>query len=553
MKTKIAAILTAILSALLVSDVHAYQAYEGTFYEAEKIEGVYFYQYLNNTDTKNQYNDYHSQATIYRKTTDNNVVYSVEALKPINGMPNGSHLITNREYPNSWEPAAATRIEALAYYGYGYKEDGYDHTDPKWYAVTQYLIWLSTSSNIRCHFTSSISSTTPTYPFEYEIGELIYLTDQHIKTPFFEDYENKKNLEVGKRIILKDLQGAIYYYQKIESPTLNVEKISYDELAITAPTEGEHYLYLLKSYNYYDGLLTYYRSDEYQDMLERGNIPLKKETYSFTAKSPEGSITTPEKNDNGTDSKEDDQTSQKEETPNDSDNKENPPLSDKPEDTKDEENKEEYPPVSEDQTSDKKDEDENKKEPEDENLPPKEETPNDSDNKETTSSSDKTEDIEDVENKEENPSLSDDKTSNTEDEGEEKKDNEEVKKPSKDEIQNPPDSKVEIIPSLSHGENNNKPEKFVDDKLNTDDNVKTESIDINKEEKENVKKIPNEFLNDKQESKDNEELLNKEYVDKLDNTYEPIEVEVPATDASVLSIIFYLLSIFGLLFIKHAK
>ncbi len=558
MKTKIAAILTAILSVLLVSDVDAYQAYDGSFYEAEKIKGVYFYKHRDDTDTKKyQYHNFHSQATIYRKTTDNNVVYCVESWEPISGAPNGSHLIVNRRYPDSWEYDVSSRVEALAYYGYGYKEGGYDHTDPKWYAVTQFLIWQVTSSDIKHYFTSSISSTTPIYPFENEIGELNYLVNQHTVKPLIEDYINKQNIEVGKRVILKDVRNVLDNYQKIESSTLNVEKISSNELAVTASTEGNHNLYLFQSYSYYNKPYTYYRSDKYQDMLEPGDILLRRETFGFTAKIPEDDSASTEIVEIIVKPDEPDNTST-EEIPNDEDIKEGTIPSDNFEELGGGENEEETSSESEEETPDEKNEEEKSEfEEEDKNLPI-EENPNFPENKEDTPSSDKTEETENVDKKEDTPSVSEDTTPDNKDEGEEKQESEEDDKTAKDETSNNSENKEESIPPLSENEDKNKPEDNFDDKPIINNNQENESVDINKgtttsNEKDKDDKEQKESLIEEKDSKDDEELVNKELVNKLENNYEPIEVEVPATDASVLSVLFYFLSIFGLLFIHHAK
>lgn len=663
MKTKIAAILTAILSVLLVSDVHAYQAYDGSFYEAEKIKGVYFYKHRDDTDTKKyQYHNFHSQATIYRKTTDNNVVYCVESWEPISRAPNGSHLIVNRRYPDSWEYDVSSRVEALAYYGYGYKEGVYDHTDPKWYAVTQFLIWQATSSDIKHYFTSSISSTTPIYPFENEIGELNYLVNQHTIKPLIEDYINKQNIEVGKRVILKDVRNVLDNYQKIESSTLSVEKISSTELAVTASTEGNHNLYLFQSYNYYNKPYTYYRSDKYQDMLEPGDILLRRETFGFTAKIPrddsasteiveivvkpdesdntsteetsndedikEGTIssdifeetgggeneeetpseseeeTPDEKNEeektefeegdknlpieeppNNPGKNEDTSSSDKFEEPGDTGNKEvnpseeddkilnnknedeeanNPGKEDNESSTDEEinipENKEDTPPSDKfeepgntdkkgevvpdaDDTPDNKDNGEEEREPGEGNKDlPIEENPNVPENKEDTSSSDKSEENDNGDKKEDIPSESEDTTPDNKDEGEEKQEYEEDDKTAKDETSNNSENNEESMPSLPENEDKIKTEDYFDDKPIINNNQENESVGINKG-----------TTTSNEKDKHDEELVNKELVNKLENDYEPIEVEVPATDASVLSVLFYFLSIFGLVFIHHAK
>lgn len=519
MKTKITGIIAVILAILLVRNVYAYQSYEGNFYEAEKIEGIYFYKHREDTSTeKYQYHNFHSQATIYRKSTDNNIVYCIESWEQISGSKANDHLIVNQKYPEEWEYLDAERVEALAYYGYGYHEDGYDHTDPKWYAITQYLIWETISPEIEHYFTSSITSSTPIYPFNKEIEELNTLVFSHTTKPLFENYVEKKNVIVNKPTLIKDTRGVLKNYDKIEADGLTVERISKDELLVTALKEGIHNMLLYQYYTRFNKPYTYYRSDKYQDMLEPGNIPTRRETVGFVA------------------------TSNNEETEEfDSEEKNN-------------------------ETSDEKEED-NSSRPVIKPLEKPQESEDDS-NKEvgnTTFEGDNKENDDSSKNETQNPTNEDQSTESKEadDENNSNLDNK-TDESSNDKIDNEEKSNEnENIPPLKE-ENNT----FNDNKINTDNNLsneeKTPENDSNSNPKEEIKKdepTNSDISNsNKEEIKDTNEIMSLEkenYSDDtikyLENNYEPIEVSVPATGASVLSIFFYALSVLGLLFIHNAS
>ena len=42
------------------------------------------------------------------------------------------------------------KMNIIAYYGYGYQ----NHTDPKWYAITQMMIWETVEPNAKYYFSS---------------------------------------------------------------------------------------------------------------------------------------------------------------------------------------------------------------------------------------------------------------------------------------------------------------------------------------------------------------------------------------------------------------
>ena len=54
--------------------------------------------------------------------------------------------------PYNLSESQIDRISKIAHFGYGYGT----HTDPAWYAITQFMIW-QTSSNGDYYFTDSIN------------------------------------------------------------------------------------------------------------------------------------------------------------------------------------------------------------------------------------------------------------------------------------------------------------------------------------------------------------------------------------------------------------
>ena len=64
------------------------------------------------------------------------------------------------------------RISLLAYYGYQYKENGYDHSAKKWYVITQVMIWRTAVPTSRIVFTDTLNGKDLPNKFASEIAEM---------------------------------------------------------------------------------------------------------------------------------------------------------------------------------------------------------------------------------------------------------------------------------------------------------------------------------------------------------------------------------------------
>lgn len=298
MKTKIIGFIAVVFAILFTSDVYAQETYNGSFYEAEKIDGIYFYKHREDTEEiKYQYHNFHSQAAIYRKTTDNKFVYCIESWEPISNAPTGSHFNTLKEKPKHLSPSDAKKIEALAYYGYGYEDKNTSHLDPKWYAITQYLIWQIESPEIEHYFVSSLTSSTPIYPYEKEIAELKKLVVEKTKNiSFFDNDHSTHKIEKDTFIEIFDKNEVVGNYKYVFSETLKIYHLSYKSITFKAEQEGEHILTFKQSYDYYHKPYTYYVSDSYQDMLEPGDLDELVNTFVFNTEDIEETPEQPDDN-----------------------------------------------------------------------------------------------------------------------------------------------------------------------------------------------------------------------------------------------------------------
>ena len=241
------------------------------------------------------------------------------------------------------------KTEALAYYGYGYEDKNTSHLDPKWYAITQYLIWQIESPEIEHYFVSSLTSSTPIYPYEKEIAELKKLVAEKTKNiSFFDNDHSTHKIEKDTFIEIFDKNEVVGNYKYVFSETLKIYHLSYKSITFKAEQEGEHILTFKQSYDYYHKPYTYYVSDSYQDMLEPGDLDELVNTFVFNTEDIEE---TPEQPDDNLENNSDKEEAEKEEI----ENEENS-SNGNTEENKEEEN-ETIPP--ENLETDKKDEETN--------------------------------------------------------------------------------------------------------------------------------------------------------------------------------------------------
>ena len=129
-----------LLSIFTVQTVHAEQ-YNGTVTEKEWISNIYVKKDI---PGRSKY----EQSRFIRRSSDNQFVYCIQ---PFSGIDNSTpYEIIRSDYRSmlnfteeQWE-----RVSLLAYYGYQYNENGYNHNDKKWYAITQVMIWRTSRPDV---------------------------------------------------------------------------------------------------------------------------------------------------------------------------------------------------------------------------------------------------------------------------------------------------------------------------------------------------------------------------------------------------------------------
>lgn len=174
-----------------------------TFYEGEYAGKIYINKYDRQTRKT-----YFQRARFFRETTTNIEAYCIEPFKSFRG---GSYYLNEYKYNNN----IGQRIKLLAYFGYGYQ----NHTDSKWYAITQLMIWQTIVNNDDIYFTDGLNGKRINI-YTDEINEINNLiNDYHINPQF-----NLKNTVIkNKNFELMDTNNKLNNYEIITNKNIKIE------------------------------------------------------------------------------------------------------------------------------------------------------------------------------------------------------------------------------------------------------------------------------------------------------------------------------------------
>ena len=170
------------------------------------------------------------QARILYRASDRSFVYCLEPAVVID--ENAIYQIATE---NQWEIQDITeeqweRAVLIAYYGYGFG----NHTQPRWWAITQVMIWWVVAPEWDVFFTNGIWGERIT-PFNSEIAQINRLVDNHMNYPSFHD--TRHNLGLGGEIVLNDTNNVLEYFRIISNNNLTATR-SGNNLRIRANNPG---------------------------------------------------------------------------------------------------------------------------------------------------------------------------------------------------------------------------------------------------------------------------------------------------------------------------
>lgn len=244
-----------------VQTVHAEQYTGQAIWPSEYISNIYIKKDRNDGYSKWQ------QARFIRRSEDNQFVYCLQPYADIdNNLP--YYDVARSDYARvlgfseeQWE-----RISLLAYYGYQYNDNGYNHSDHKWYAITQVMIWRTTNPDSNIYFTETLNGSY-TSKFDGEMAELERLVSNHYKTP---SLENNIVLPIGQTKELTDSNGVLSNYTIAGTENVTAS-INGNTLSVTANSIGEGKVTFEKKATKYEIPPIVYFSDHSQNVFRVGN------------------------------------------------------------------------------------------------------------------------------------------------------------------------------------------------------------------------------------------------------------------------------------------
>lgn len=203
---------------LLFTSFISVNAQSHSFFEGEYIDNIYMNRLKDNII------DY-QQARIFRHSKSFAPSYCIEPYSTFN---TGALYYQTNNPPNLTNEQIE-RIKLISYYGWGYK----DHSDQKWYAIAQFMIWEASYPHAQYYFSDTLAGPK-VIKYTSEINEINNLISNHKQQPSFEttNITDKTN----KTITLKDKNNTLDKY-KVTSNNATIEN---NNLIIKNLNPGTH-------------------------------------------------------------------------------------------------------------------------------------------------------------------------------------------------------------------------------------------------------------------------------------------------------------------------
>ena len=241
-------------------------AIESSFYEGEYLENFYIKKFKNNSPTGK-----YEQMRVFRRKEDNKVVYCLEIWESLNSNKN----IVGDDYFNylNIDKATLDRIILIAYYGYGYS----NHTDIKWYGITQYMIWKEIETDSNIFFTDTLNGNKVDR-YADEMDEIYNLVNKHNILPSFND---RYIVNYNEEFELVDSNNVLENYSIRTGMNMFYNKTG-NKLNITIKDIGVKNMYFSKIDNLYNSNPIIYIDDGGQNLLLTGSYPKIEKKVKFS-------------------------------------------------------------------------------------------------------------------------------------------------------------------------------------------------------------------------------------------------------------------------------
>lgn len=231
-----------------------------SFHETDYIQGVWQHR-------KNENGIIYYQKARYIERQDGVKAYCIEPFRTLDESTTYEESMQiNGMSQDMWK-----RIYLTAYYGYGYE----NHTDPKWYAITQLLIWQIAEPTATMYFADQPLGEN-NHQFDQEINEINTLVQNHDQKPSFGG--TIYTILKGDKETIVDHNNVLANFQMTNGKN-NISKNN-NELTIEATTKGKDRIYFTKESNQYQIPPLFYHHPTSQDIVVVGDYyPIKTDLY----------------------------------------------------------------------------------------------------------------------------------------------------------------------------------------------------------------------------------------------------------------------------------
>lgn len=221
------------------------------FYEGDYIQGIWM------TKEKGKAKYWQKARFFMLNDGSNKFAYCIEPFSMFN--ESGSY--TRSLTADNLNAEQIKRISLIAYFGYTYN----NHTDPKWYAISQFMIWQIAEPTADFYFTDSLNGNRIT-AYTNEMDEINSLINNYLTIPSINNAN--VNMVEEKTITLTDTNNVLSNYTSLDSHA----KIEGNKLIISGLAEGEHTINLVRSMKRNASVPFYYNSADSQNMMMIGDI-----------------------------------------------------------------------------------------------------------------------------------------------------------------------------------------------------------------------------------------------------------------------------------------
>ncbi len=207
----------------------------------------------------------YQQMTLIVRKSDNRFLYCIEPGKSIDENKLVTGYDTDLELHANLTSLQRDRIQLLAYYGYGYK----NHTDIKWYVITQFMIWQTNNLGYDIYFTDKLNGNRIDKYVE-EMKELDNLVNSHYTIPKFKNSKLKAFVNLEEEFIEKN--NVLAEYEISSSPNVDAYKDNNNKIKLTLKDFNEGYLLFKKEKKRFNNKCVVYIDDNNQNLFLPGDL-----------------------------------------------------------------------------------------------------------------------------------------------------------------------------------------------------------------------------------------------------------------------------------------